>query len=745
MVMYLGFSVLNLYKLMYPLSTLDVTAVPETNMVRPLWNDEIPLRMKVYLASVGTFRREFMEAEFADPQSGDSTVQIDEGALLWEQRVTEASLSRSFLLTTLDCDQGNDDCLEDASYAYAVKWLTAEEKKEGGLMASFRAGEGIESTSILLTLYTMISDQIGRLLRLKQPLAENSSTLENELQDPHSMERHTVKLPINSKIWKALHSNSTLHVHVHLLKEYAGFSKSETLNDETLLLRRASSTHSLLQGHVELIKYDEPYHIVAPGRILYHDIVWLLQRYITGGAAVHPPWDMEYTKPKEHRVFQSSREMKEKGAGYPFWKPQVSIKYVNDNVHYPLEYSHTSGMQIVQFPRATNDHPTGYGMMPALHVDEMGMTSEKYIPINETITTLPLRLSFDRSDMTHDQIRRTATSGGMSPARWRLLTHLSRSIESQKQLGFEQSDIDDLRRLIADTNVLLLAITITASGLHLLFEFLTFKNEVSFWRHNKDLTGLSVRSLFLDLLGQVVILMFLIEKNSSLLMILPAACGCLIALWKCQRAAGFQFVKGYNEESPAAWYNIIPRMAGYELKATRLEIKKVDGKDKEDKLTDLKKLTIETDRMATRTLGAVLLPLVMVYTFYSFVQEEHTGWYSWLITSASSAVYALGFVLMTPQLFLNYKMRSVAHLPWRVLVYKFLNTFIDDLFAFIIRMPTMARLSCFRDDIVFVIYLYQRWLYPVDTSRPVEGGDGSSAEIVSDSETTKSRKEKKVQ
>jgi len=81
---------------------------------------------------------------------------------------------------------------------------------------------------------------------------------------------------------------------------------------------------------------------------------------------------------------------------------------------------------------------------------------------------------------------------------------------------------------------------------------------------------------------------------------------------------------------------------------------------------------------------------------------------------------------MTPQLFLNYKLKSVAHLPWRVLVYKFINTFIDDLFAFIIRMPTMARISCFRDDIVFFVYLYQRWLYPVDQSRPVEGGDGSS-------------------
>jgi hypothetical protein len=44
------------------------------------------------------------------------------------------------------------------------------------------------------------------------------------------------------------------------------------------------------------------------------------------------------------------------------------------------------------------------------------------------------------------------------------------------------------------------------------------------------------------------------------------------------------------------------------------------------------------------------------------------------------------------------------------------------LVSFIIRMPTMARISCFRDDVVFFIYLYQRFLYPVDASRPVEGG-----------------------
>ncbi len=77
---------------------------------------------------------------------------------------------------------------------------------------------------------------------------------------------------------------------------------------------------------------------------------------------------------------------------------------------------------------------------------------------------------------------------------------------------------------------------------------------------------------------------------------------------------------------------------------------------------------------------------------------------------------------MTPQLFINYKLKSVAHLPWRMLTYKFLNTFIDDIFAFVIKMPTMYRLGCFRDDIIFLIFLYQRWIYRVDHSRVNEFG-----------------------
>ena len=51
--------------------------------------------------------------------------------------------------------------------------------------------------------------------------------------------------------------------------------------------------------------------------------------------------------------------------------------------------------------------------------------------------------------------------------------------------------------------------------------------------------------------------------------------------------------------------------------------------------------------------------------------------------------------------------KSVAHLPWRAFGYKAFNTFIDDVFAFIIKMPTSHRIACLRDDVVFFCYLYQ--------------------------------------
>jgi hypothetical protein len=103
--------------------------------------------------------------------------------------------------------------------------------------------------------------------------------------------------------------------------------------------------------------------------------------------------------------------------------------------------------------------------------------------------------------------------------------------------------------------------------------------------------------------------------------------------------------------------------------------------------------------------------------------------------------------MMTPQLYINYKLKSVAHMPWRVMIYKSLNTFIDDLFAFIIKMPLLHRLSCFRDDIIFFIFLYQRYIYDIDETRLNEFGvskemyaeaEGSGADADADADASAS-------
>ena len=753
-------------------------------------NKKETLTMKVYLSSSKEFNADFLIDEYQHKQTlatdgilVDTSNENDpsvtstlpqkhfpkhDSILLWEEPyISTSKLSKSFILAQSTSknnktENGYDE--SSSSFQYAVKTLDDADQKEALLSTPTgsdgkagsatseamnallsNAGDGIETTSVILSLYKGLGRTIGKLTSFAKGSIDEEDN-ERKLQEEEN-KRKRVIVPISKKssIWMNLMKNSTVQVHVILLRNQnddhdhaqsdgrISDNFQQTLNE----FRQKQSSYNLLTGGTSVVKHDIPHHITKPRRFLYNDIIYILQSYILQQSKEDSiaPWEMEYTKPEDYKIYKSSIVQKDKGVGYPYWKPEVSVKLVSDDTLYPKDFVGHSGMDVIRVNSKTKGgilHPSGYAYLPGLYVDEMGLTSEKYIPLNGTVDALPLRISFD-SGLNYDDVDEgeessSSSSGGLSPGRWRLLSHLSKTLESQKDLGFEQSDIDDIRRLIADTNVTLLGITILASTLHLLFEFLTFKNDVEFWQGNKDLTGLSVRALFMDFFSQFILLLFLIEKESSLLMTIPAAAGCLIALWKCQKGAGFQFVKCTKEslKLPVSVWNQFFRLFGYELHAMRLRAATASSKangDKKDEEKDLATLTEEMDRLATNTIGKyLLLPLVLGYTVHTLMNEEHSGWYSWFITSASAVVYAVGFVMMTPQLFLNYKLKSVAHLPWKVLGYRFVNTFIDDLFAMIIRMPTMARISCFRDDVVFIIYLWQRYLYPVDTSRPVEGG-----------------------
>ena len=271
----------------------------------------------------------------------------------------------------------------------------------------------------------------------------------------------------------------------------------------------------------------------------------------------------------------------------------------------------------------------------------------------------------------------------------------------QATLGSVSSEFEQLKEMFMETNFWLLMITLTVSILHSLFDFLAFKNDIQFWRKKEDFQGMSVRAILINALFQLIIFLYLLDHETSWVVIASVGVGVLIEVWKVKKLFKLSFGEG----------------GGF-----KLEIKNSGTK------------TAEHDETAMFWLFTLCIPLVIGYSIYSLMYEEYKSWYSFVLSTAVGFVYAFGFIAMMPQLFINYKLKSVAHMPWRVFTYKALNTFIDDLFAFVIRMPTLHRIACFRDDLLFVVYLYQRWIYPTDLSRTNEFGQSFSKKDVKEEE-----------
>lgn len=101
--------------------------------------------------------------------------------------------------------------------------------------------------------------------------------------------------------------------------------------------------------------------------------------------------------------------------------------------------------------------------------------------------------------------------------------------------------------------------------------------------------------------------------------------------------------------------------------------------------TRLARRSNEFDARAFTLLSYAAYPLMAAYTVYSLLREQHKSWYSFVLGTTVGYVYVFGFLNLFPQLYLNYRLKSVAHMPWKSLMYKTLNTFIGGSFAIVRR------------------------------------------------------------
>ncbi|KAK4773493.1 hypothetical protein SAY87_028512 [Trapa incisa] len=359
----------------------------------------------------------------------------------------------------------------------------------------------------------------------------------------------------------------------------------------------------------------------------------------------------------------------------PYWKPNVTINLVDDFTRYP----HNSvPPNIVPY---LNVEPRSGNYYPTIFFNEFWLLKDKLIAINETVGELSLNLEVGLISMT----------------KWQLFLQIDQSFQMHRSYGsMLDGEADELKRVFLEGNPYLLVITTVVSLLHSVFNFLAFKNDIQFWNKNKSMEGLSAKSVVVSFISQLIVFLYLLDNDTSWMIIASSGVGCCIEFWKIGKAMIIEI----------DWSGRMPMLRF------------------RDRETYARNKTKEYDDLAMKYLSYVLFFLVACSSVYSLMYERHKSWYSWILSSLTSCVFMFGFIMMCPQLFINYKMKSVAHLPWRQMTYKFLNTIIDDLFAFVIKMPTLHRLSVFRDDIIFLIYLYQRWIYPVDKSRVNEFGFG---------------------
>eukprot|EP00192_Tetraselmis_astigmatica_P002483 CAMPEP_0117689678 /NCGR_PEP_ID=MMETSP0804-20121206/24651_1 /TAXON_ID=1074897 /ORGANISM="Tetraselmis astigmatica, Strain CCMP880" /LENGTH=575 /DNA_ID=CAMNT_0005502533 /DNA_START=94 /DNA_END=1822 /DNA_ORIENTATION=+ len=353
---------------------------------------------------------------------------------------------------------------------------------------------------------------------------------------------------------------------------------------------------------------------------------------------------------------------------YTHIRPHVTLLFVG-----PKQASYKSAGIGREIAWALTPVAGRYMYRPLMWVDDFSVIDRDFRPLSPNASSpnpkVPLKVKITHIGMM------------------RLSRQLQQAMVQLQAFGFSEKDLEEVKDLLNTQWQWLLA-TLGVSLLHSLFAFLAFKNDIGFWKGRKNMEGISARSYVASLVCMIIIFLNLLEGGqTSGIVLAEVGVGVLIEAWKVVKILGSK--------------GLLSMRGG-----------------KEGRKDTRSKREIETDQYDAWSPPAGRL----AYGVYSLMYYPQRSWLGWLLSTLSKGVYMFGFITMAPQLYINYRLKSVAHLPWKAFMYKAFNTFVDDVFAFAITMPLAHRLACLRDDLVFFIYLYQRWLYPVDKTRVNEFG-----------------------
>ncbi|XP_068180172.1 lipid scramblase CLPTM1L-like [Antennarius striatus] len=346
------------------------------------------------------------------------------------------------------------------------------------------------------------------------------------------------------------------------------------------------------------------------------------------------------------------------------WKPRLPITVMSED----FTFNKAALPSDVRRYMRVSQYEQQLMYLPLLLVDELSFRMKDLMEISSRDAELPLTVSYE----------------GISLRGFRFWVHLQDVVYSLEQFGFTEEYVDEIKETLVGSNLYLLVVTALITALQLICEFLALKNDISSWRKKKTMGGMSRNTVLWRCLSMLLIFLHLLEQT-SLLVLLPVGLGACVEVWKVFKV-----------------FNIQPQ-----LKNSKLHVK----------MDDEERKTVEYDTEASSYVSYLVYPLCISGAIFSLAYLRQKSYFSWLMNTLVTGVYAFGFLSMAPQLFINYKLQSVNHLQGAVLMYRGVNTLITDFcscasFFFSAKiLSSPHQLSCFRDELLFFLYLYQRRRY----------------------------------
>ena len=315
-----------------------------------------------------------------------------------------------------------------------------------------------------------------------------------------------------------------------------------------------------------------------------------------------------------------------------YYHPNFTMSFIPDSGSLKYVNIHPAIRQYVHLESSGARDASGQNgwYYPILFVNTFWQLRDHMTELNSTVKELPLHINLNNlanwkfslySSMGEGakQSQKQAASGGPMPA------------------GGDGSEFEVFKSILLDTNIYLLATTAIVTVLHMVFEGLAFKSDISHWRNKKDNVGISFRTILANVFMQSVIFLYLMDNSdgTSWMILIGQGMGILLEAWKITKTVDVRI----REATPDSW---LPYKVTFEDK---------------HKLSETEEKTKEYDQIAFRYLYMVAVPLLGAYAVYSLLYETHKSWYSFVITTLVGSVYAYGFLMMVPSLYINYRLK----------------------------------------------------------------------------------------